>query len=61
MGAFIDNNYHLVDDEDWLNIEVMMIPKNKIIREKMNTFINDIYNEIENQYFIKSNESKHKL
>lgn len=57
-GAFIDNSYRLVEDEDWVAIEALMIPNNKIVREKMKKFVNDIYEEVSTQYLGESNKIK---
>lgn len=57
-GAFIDNDFRPVEGEDWISIEAIMIPSNKILREKLNKFVDDIYNEIEALYYSESNKLK---
>lgn len=51
LGSLADYEFHPFDEEDWLNVEICMLPKNKLEKQKMNNFVNEIYEKINTQYY----------
>ena len=58
LGALSTSGFHPFEEEDWLVVEISMLPRYKIERDKMNNFVNDIYEKIKLEYLNSNNNMK---
>ena len=55
MGSIFEykSDYHPFREEDLLVLEISMLPKDEYQRQKMNNFVNEMYEKIKNEYLNK--------